>query len=110
MNEESTNTQGKLPANSVSDTGSDIIELGYLSLSEASAQTPYSQEYISLLVRKGRLPGKKFGRNWHIKQADLDNYVAQQAQKATEKAESLGSAPANTVNLANLSQKVGKRQ
>src|SRR5436190_13373747 len=37
---------------------------GYVSLSEAARNTPYSQEYLSLLARRGILPAVKFQRNW----------------------------------------------
>jgi len=35
-----------------------------LTLAEASKLTPYSQEYLSLLARKGALGAFKRGRNW----------------------------------------------
>lgn len=46
-----------------------------LSLAEASRCTPYSQEYLSLLSRKGAIGAFKQGRNWYIARDDLDNYV-----------------------------------
>lgn len=36
----------------------------YISLSEAAKLTKYSQDYISLLCRQGKMGAKKFGRNW----------------------------------------------
>ena len=50
----------------------------YITLTEASKGTPYSQEYLSLLVRKGKLSGKKFGRNWYTTRAVVDRYVKTQ--------------------------------
>ena len=35
-------------------------------MAEAARDTPYSQEYLGLLVRKGKLPAQKFGRNWYV--------------------------------------------
>ena len=47
----------------------------YISLAEAAKQTKYSQEYLSLLARKGKIGAIKFGRNWVITKKDLEEYV-----------------------------------
>lgn len=47
----------------------------YISLAEAAKNTPYSQEYLSLLARKGRIEAIKIGRNWHIKKEALEDYM-----------------------------------
>ncbi len=46
-----------------------------LTLAEASKITPYSQEYLSLLARKGVIGAFKRGRNWVITKRDLDRYL-----------------------------------
>ena len=46
-----------------------------LTLAEASKLTPYSQEYLSLLARKGALGAFKEGRNWVVTRRDLDRYL-----------------------------------
>lgn len=46
-----------------------------LTLAEASRLTPYSQEYLSLLARKGVIGAFKRGRNWVITKRDLDRYL-----------------------------------
>jgi len=46
-----------------------------LTLAEASKLTPYSQEYLSLLARKGALGAFKRGRNWVVTKRDLDRYL-----------------------------------
>jgi Fic family protein len=46
-----------------------------LTLAEASKITPYSQEYLSLLARKGVLGAFKQGRNWVISKRELDRYI-----------------------------------
>jgi Fic family protein len=46
-----------------------------LSLAEASKITPYSQEYLSLLARKGVLGASKRGRNWVVSKQELDRYL-----------------------------------
>ncbi len=48
---------------------------GYLSIAEASKNSPYSQEYLSLLARKGRIEAVKLGRNWFIKKEAVERYV-----------------------------------
>lgn len=47
----------------------------YISLAEAAKGTPYSQEYLSLLARKGRIEAIKLGRNWVIKEEAIKKYV-----------------------------------
>jgi Fic family protein len=46
-----------------------------LALTEASEITPYSQEYLSLLARKGLLGAVKQGRNWVVSRRELDRYL-----------------------------------
>jgi Fic family protein len=46
-----------------------------LTLAEASKMTPYSQEYLSLLARKGVLGASKRGRNWVVSKQELDRYL-----------------------------------
>jgi len=47
----------------------------YLTLREASEESPYSLEYLSLLSRKGRIGALKEGRNWRISRDALQDYV-----------------------------------
>jgi len=47
----------------------------YISLAEAAKGTPYTQEYLSLLARKGRIEAIKLGRNWLIKKEALEDYT-----------------------------------
>ena len=46
----------------------------YISLKDASALTPYSQEYLSLLARRGKINAKKVGRIWHIEKGEILEY------------------------------------
>lgn len=48
----------------------------WISLREAAAGTPYSQEYLSLLARTGRLDAKKEGRNWMTTRRAVEEYRA----------------------------------
>lgn len=47
----------------------------YISLAEASKLCPYSQEYLSLLARKGKLETIKIGRNWVTTRKAVEEYV-----------------------------------
>ncbi|GAB4456250.1 MAG: Fic family protein [Anaerolineae bacterium] len=46
----------------------------WLPLREAAVGTPYSQEYLSLLARKGRLEAIKRGRNWYTTRRAVETY------------------------------------
>lgn len=58
----------------------------YITLGQAAQDTPYSQEYLSLLVRKGKLDGRKFGRNWYTTKIALQEYAARQQDWFLKKA------------------------
>lgn len=47
----------------------------YISLQEATKYCDYSQEYLSLRIRQGKLRGKKFARNWVTKKEWLEEYL-----------------------------------
>jgi excisionase family DNA binding protein len=47
-----------------------------LTLAEASKHSPYSQEYLSLLARQGKIAAVKIGRNWEISEAALQEYLS----------------------------------
>jgi Fic family protein len=46
-----------------------------LTLAEASKLTPYTQEYLSLLARKGSLGAFKLRRNWVVTKKALNDYL-----------------------------------
>ena len=48
----------------------------YISLKEAAKTSSYSQEYLSLRARQGKLRAIKIGRNWTTTQEWLDEYIA----------------------------------
>ena len=62
----------------------------YISLTEASRLSCYSQEYLSLRARQGRLKAKKFGRNWKVSYAILADYISR--NRGQEEAEKVLSA------------------
>ncbi|MEK7541380.1 MAG: hypothetical protein AAB533_00850, partial [Patescibacteria group bacterium] len=57
----------------------------YVSLANAAEGTPYSQEYLGLLVRKGKLNARKFGRNWYTTKAAVDAYTLRQRELLLKK-------------------------
>jgi len=50
-------------------------EAEILTLAEASKRSPYTQEYLSLLARKGSIGAFKLRRNWVITRKALDEYL-----------------------------------
>jgi Fic family protein len=50
-------------------------EAKILTLKEASKLTPYTQEYLSLLARKGNIGAFKLRRNWVITKKTLNEYL-----------------------------------
>ena len=47
----------------------------YISLAEASRFCSYSQDYLSLRARQGKLRAEKHGRNWVTKKEWLEEYL-----------------------------------
>ncbi len=47
----------------------------YISIKEAAKGTPYTQEYLSLLARTGKLDAIKLGRNWVVTKKAVENYI-----------------------------------
>ena len=48
----------------------------HLPLRKLYGETPYSQEYLSLLARRGKLEAVKFGRNWYSSRSALKKYIS----------------------------------
>jgi len=49
-----------------------------ISLSEATKLTPYSQEYLGYLVRKGKIEAIKISRDWMTTKEIVFEYVKKQ--------------------------------
>ncbi|MCW4010183.1 MAG: Fic family protein [Candidatus Bathyarchaeota archaeon] len=47
----------------------------FLTLAEAAKLTPYNKGYLGLLARRGLIAATKIGRNWHITQEALEQYM-----------------------------------
>jgi hypothetical protein len=52
-----------------------INKIEYLSMSEAAKMTPYAQDYLSLLCRRGQLKGKKIRRKWYTTVEWINDYL-----------------------------------
>jgi Fic family protein len=59
-------------------------EAQILTLTEASKLTPYTQEYLSLLARKGSIGAFKLRRNWVITKKALNEYLKAHPRKSTK--------------------------
>jgi hypothetical protein len=55
-------------------TTSPGLEEEWISLREAAESTPYSQEYLSLLARTGRIEAVKRGRVWYTSRTAVEEY------------------------------------
>jgi hypothetical protein len=51
------------------------IDEEWILLREAAQDTPYSQEYLSLLARQGKLEAVKRGRLWYTTKKALADYL-----------------------------------
>src|SRR3989344_8240092 len=51
----------------------------WISIQEAAHHAQYSQEYLSLLARRGKIFAKKIGRNWYTTHEALASYLSGQA-------------------------------
>ena len=50
-------------------------KLKYISLKEATKYCPYSQDYLKLRARQGKLKAVKIARNWLTKKEWIDEYL-----------------------------------
>jgi hypothetical protein len=46
----------------------------YVLIAEAASQSSYTTQHISLLLRQGRVKGKKVGGTWLVELDDLQRY------------------------------------
>lgn len=53
-----------------------MAENQLISMSEAAKMSPYEQEYLSLLARRGELKAEKVGRNWFTTVEWLNDYIS----------------------------------
>ena len=53
----------------------------FISLREATKYCDYSQGYLNLLIRSGKLKGIKIGKSWVTKKEWLEKYLAKVKKK-----------------------------
>jgi len=68
----------------VEEIESEVEEIEYVSLQEAAKKTPYSQEYLSLRARQGKLKAVKQGRNWVTTKEWVSRYLQSFGEKDLE--------------------------
>jgi len=49
--------------------------IGFISLKQASKISGYHPDYLSYLIRKGKIEGKKIGRDWFTTEEAVKNYL-----------------------------------
>lgn len=70
-------------------------EPNYISLQEATKYCDYSQEYLSLRARKGKLKTIKIGRNWVTKKEWIQEYLKKAEEYNNLKTKKVVSPPEN---------------
>jgi len=60
------------------------IQADLISLKEASKMTPYSAEYLGLLIRKEKLEGYKINGKWFTTESDMKKYLQRAAEHSYE--------------------------
>lgn len=74
-----------------------------LSLKDASKLTPYSDEYLGLLIRKGRLEGFKKKGKWYTTREAVESYMRKVAEASYAHQENLNvEVPAEKIKMASI--------
>lgn len=61
---------------------SDLKEEKLIPMAEAARITPYEQEYLSLMARRGMIRAEKVGNKWYTKVSWLNEYLSQTKPEA----------------------------
>ncbi|MCP4681116.1 MAG: helix-turn-helix domain-containing protein, partial [Desulfobacterales bacterium] len=51
------------------------VKTQFITLAEAAKISPYSQDYLNILARRGAIPAFKLKRNWVVTKESLLKYV-----------------------------------
>ena len=70
-----------LDAFEVRKTKKEAMGKKYISLAQAARGTPYSQEYLSLLARRGKIDAFKLKRNWLTTREAIERYIKERKRK-----------------------------
>ncbi|OGI27044.1 MAG: hypothetical protein A2359_01720 [Candidatus Moranbacteria bacterium RIFOXYB1_FULL_43_19] len=74
-----------------------------ISLQEASNMTPYSADYLGLLIRKGRLEGFKEKGKWYTTREAVERYMRKVAEASYAHQENLNvEVPAEKIKMASV--------
>lgn len=77
-----------------------------ITLKEAAKMTPYSQEYLGLLVRKGRLYGEKIGGKIYTTEEGVKTYLKRAAEYSYDHQQKLNvEIPAEEIKKAGINLK-----
>lgn len=83
--------------------GENFLVRGKLTLKEASQLTPYSDEYLGLLIRKGRLVGFKEKGKWFTTKEAVENYMQKVAEASYAHQKNLNvEVPAEKIKMASI--------
>ena len=78
-------------------------KLQLISLKDASKLTPYSADYLSLLVRKGKLEGYKREGKWYTTKSAVKSYLQKTAESSYEHQQNLNvKVPAEEIRKAKI--------
>lgn len=77
--------------------------LKLISLKDASKATPYGADYLSLLVRKGKLEGYKREGKWYTTEGAVRSYLQKTAESSYEHQQNLNvKVPADEIRKAKI--------
>lgn len=83
-----------------------INEEKFISLNEASRLTPYSSDYLGLLVRKGKLEGEKIDGKWMTSKRAIEVYLQKTAESSYTHQQTLNvKIPAEEIKKATVNFK-----
>lgn len=79
------------------------IKADLISLKEASKLTPYSAEYLGLLIRKEKLEGCKINGKWFTTETDVKKYLQRAAEYSYEHQQNINvKIPADEIKQAKV--------
>jgi hypothetical protein len=79
------------------------IKADLISLKEASKMTPYSADYLSLLIRKEKLEGYKINGKWFTTETDVKKYLQRAAEYSYEHQQNINvKIPADEIKQAKI--------
>jgi len=89
----------------MSKQNTNITELDFISLAEIAGDTPYSQEYLSLRARQGKLRAVKIKRTWMTRKEWVEAYIEEKSWHS-KKSVYKEMAPVEEVKAATVVQDV----